>query len=168
MLFRQQSPKPVPPHDDTTNGEQHDNWGATGVIELFDVEEFQAAMVHASETFGCSEEEEEEEEESEDTTTDDNNSIKVLDDTIVFFNSFCLEDDFELHYLDELHVPSEEFEFVPPYSMSSPTSKEAHEPNHAPVMEDNAIYIEYPDRTKFVPSMNHEQYEELIDWYGDY
>jgi hypothetical protein len=165
MLLRQQSPKPVPPHDDTTNGEQHDNWGATGVIEPFDVEDFQAAMVHASETFGCLEEEEEE---SEDTTTDDNNSIKVLDDTIMFFDSFCLEDDFELHSLDELHVPSEEFEFVPPNYTPSPTNKEAHEPTHAPAMEDTTVHIEYPDRTKFVPSMNHEQYEEFIDLYGDY
>ena len=28
-------------------------------------------------------------------------------------------------------------------------------------MKDTMVHIEYPDRTKFVSSMNHEQYEEL-------
>jgi hypothetical protein len=163
MCLRQHSPRPVPPHDDSTNGEQYKNWGALGEIESFDVEEFQAAMVHASETFGSSEEEEEFEE-----TTTNNNSIELLNDTIMFFESFCLEDDFELHSLDELHVTSEEFEYVPLNDNPSPTNKEAHEPNHAPAMEDTTVHIEYPDRTKFVASMNHEQYEELIDWYADY
>ena len=29
------------------------------------------------------------------------------------------------------------------------------------------VHIEYPDRTKFVSSMNHEQYEELETTYND-
>ena len=28
-------------------------------------------------------------------------------------------------------------------------------------MKNTMVHIEYPDRTKFVSSMNHEQYEEL-------
>jgi hypothetical protein len=166
ILLRQQSPRPVPPHDDTTNGEQYKNWGAPGVIELFDVEEFQAAMVQACETFSCLEEEE-----SEDTTTDDNNSIEILNDAIEFFEYFWLEDDIKLHsLLDEpTNVPSEEYEFVPSNNKPSPTNKEAHEPNHSPTMEDNGIYIEYPDRTKFVSSMNHKRYEKPSeDWYANY
>jgi hypothetical protein len=165
LLLRQQSPRLVPPRDDTTNGEQYKNWGAAGVIESFDVEQFQAAMVQASEASGCSEEEEEES--SEDTTTDDNSSMEILNDTIAFFELFLMEDDFKLHSLDEPNVPSEEF--VPPNDKPSPTNKEAHEPHHAPAMEDNDVYIEYPDRTKFVPSMNHERYEKPAeDWFADY
>ena len=168
MLFRQQSPRPVPPRDDTINGEQYKNWGATEVIESFDVEEFQAAMVHASETIGCSEEEEE----SEDTTTDDNNSMKILNDAIMFFEFFWLEDDFQLHSLDEPNVPNEEFEFVPLSNDKpslttneahepSPTTNEAHEPHYARASMEDDVHVEYPDRTKFVSSMTQEQYQEL-------
>jgi hypothetical protein len=141
----------TPTEHATENGEQCENWGALGVFEAFNVEEFENAMLHASESLGCIEEE-------EDTTTTKDGPTKVLDNTIIFFECFCLIDDFNLHSLDELNVPSEESKHsIPSSTKSSPTNKEAHEPS---AMEDT-IHIEYPDRTKFVSSMNHEQYQEL-------
>ena len=48
-----------------------------------------------------------------------------------------------------------------PNSTKVPTNKEAKLPRHAPAVEDIKAHIEYPDRTKFVSSMNQEQFEEL-------
>jgi hypothetical protein len=56
-------------HDKNVNGELYNNWGASGAIEeSFDIEEFQAAMVHATETHDCLEEEELEEKYGNTTT----------------------------------------------------------------------------------------------------
>jgi hypothetical protein len=157
----QQSPKPVTLCDDTIiNGEHHKDWGAIEICEPFDVAEFQAAMVHASETLGCLEEEEFDEKFVDIKTRND--STKILDDTIMFFGSFCLEDDFCLYYLDGFNVPSDEFKHVCPANVKpKPTSMEAETPYHTPTMEVTRVHIEYPDRTKFVSSMNYTQYEEL-------
>ena len=161
MLLRQQAPRPEPPPDTTKNGEQSPISGALDVYESFDVDAFEATMTCSKEPACCIDEEA--------PTANDDLTLKALENAILFFDNFCLEDDFELHSLDEPNVPNEEFGYVPPCDKPSTTNKEAHEPNHASAMEDTAVCIEYPDRTKFVSSMNHERYEELAeDWYADY
>jgi hypothetical protein len=43
----------------------------------------------------------------EETTTKDNGIIKALENAIVFFETFCLMDDFEAHVMDdETDIPS--------------------------------------------------------------
>jgi hypothetical protein len=68
------------------------------------------------------------------TTTKDDGTIKALENAIVFFETFCLP---------------------------VPTNKDIEYPSHELDMKDTMVHFEYPDRTKFVSSMNHEQYEEI-------
>ena len=68
---------------------------------------------------------------------------------------------------DEPHVPNETMETVTINVMAAPANKDSN--SHAAAMEDTVVHIEYPDRTKFVCSMNHEQYDELAEyWYTGY
>ena len=235
-----QIPRPVPTNaNDTEDGEQYKNGGATKVIEPSHVEAFQAAMIHTSETSGCLEEEEKEEEESKTMTTANNpigtvatstdliilNSPSLADDTAIDcavvdecspgippepdpmamtldppdippepdpptmaldppdippepdpLTNFQMEDDFEdvpspvfvSPVTNTTKEPPEEAPNIPspvnlslPSTTKIPTNKEAKRPRHAPAVEDSKAHIEYPDRTKFVSSMNQEQFEEL-------
>ena len=156
ILLRQQAKRPEPPPDTTKNGEQDRDWGALDVIESFDVDEFQAAMVRSNEP-SCYLD-------GEDTTTKDDPIVEALESAIVFFETFCLKDDFEAHAMDdEPNAPCTTVESVPIKTiMPVPANKAPdYSTHHAPVMKDTMVHIEYPDRTKFVSSMNHEQYEEL-------
>ena len=229
-----QIPRPVPTNaNDTEDGEQYKNGGATKVIEPSHVEAFQAAMIHTSETSGCLEEEEKEESKTTTTATNaivsnipnvkdniDSGTVATNTDRIILNNlSLANDTDFDCPTADECppdippepdpmamtldppDIPPEpdpltnfqmedDFEdvpspvFVPPVTNTKeppveapnipspvnlslpsttkiPTNKEAKCPRHAPVVEDSKAHIEYPDRTKFVSSMNQEQFEEL-------
>jgi hypothetical protein len=46
-------------------------------------------------------------------------------------------------------------------TMPFPANKDIEYSPHELAMKDTMVHIEYPDRTKFVSSMNHEQYEEM-------
>ena len=168
MLLRQQSPRPQPPRDTTKNGEHNQNWGALDLFEPFDVDEFEAAMLHSNKPPSCLPEEEDKPPnclpEEEDTTTKDDSVIEVLENAILFFEVFCVEDDFETDVMEvESKVPSTAIVEPVPFVTTSDTN--SNYPCHTPA--DTTVYVEYPDRTKFVSSMNHEQYEELETTYND-
>jgi hypothetical protein len=98
----------------------------------------------------------------EETTTNDNGIIKALENAIVFFETFCLMDDFEAHAVDdEPNIPGATTKPETIIPMPIPTNKDIDYPSHELTMKNTRVHIEYPDRTKFVSSMNHEQYEEL-------
>jgi hypothetical protein len=78
------------------------------------------------------------------------------------FETFCLRDDFEAHAMDdETNIPSTTTKPETIITMLVPTNKDIESPSHELVLKDTMVHIFYPDRTKFVSSMNHEQYEEM-------
>ena len=174
--------KPVLP-DTTEDGEQLEVWGATMFME-FDLVSFQDSMAHATN--------------SEDVSSlvqdpsvlvkpTKDPSITVLNDTILFFETYCLDTDFEEHSMEDHNVPSDAIlATMPSTDKTSPprhsdnqpyyyaqvlkitknkTSPPRHSDNqpyhYAPVLEKTKTHMEYPDVTKFVPSMNDKQYQEL-------
>jgi hypothetical protein len=98
----------------------------------------------------------------DETTTKNDGIIKALENALVFFETFCLMDDFEAHVVDdETDIPSTTAEpDTTVITMPFPANKDIEYPSHELAMKDTMVHIEYPDRTKFVSSMNHEQYEE--------
>jgi hypothetical protein len=82
-----------PPCYTIKDGEQLCNVGAHDVFELFDADEFEAAMIHSCEPPSSMNE--------EDMTTKDDGIIKALENAIVFFETLCLMDDFEAHAMDD-------------------------------------------------------------------
>jgi hypothetical protein len=76
-----------------TYGEQYCNLIDHDVFESFDADKFEAAMICSIEPSPCMNEEE--------TTTKDNGIIKALENAIVFFETFCLKDDFDAHAMDD-------------------------------------------------------------------
>jgi hypothetical protein len=71
-------------------------------------------------------------------------------------------DDSEAHAMDdEPNVPGATANPETIIAMPVPTNKDSEHFTHALSIEDTVVCIEYPDLTKFVSSMNHEQYEEL-------
>jgi hypothetical protein len=154
MLLCQATPRPEPPPVTIKDGELLCNVEAHDVFELFDADEFKASMIRSCESPLCMNE--------EDMTSKDDGIIKALENAIVFFETFCLMDDFEAHAMDdEPNVPGATANPETIITMPVPTNKDHEHPTHALAIEDMVVHIEYPDRTKFVSSMNHEQYEEL-------
>lgn len=157
MIHSQQRTRPTPPPDITKDGEQYCHWGDLDVFESFDVDEFEAAMLCSTDPPCCLE--------KDTTTTTDDPIIEALEDAIVFFETFCLKDDFTAHSMDdETNALGTTVETVPIIVTMMPgvaTNEDPIYSPHALVMKNTMVHIEYPDRTKFVPSMNHEQYEEL-------
>ena len=138
------------------NGEQQlPKWGALDLIESFDVDEFQAAMLRSSEPPCCMKE--------EDAATKDDPILEALGHAIAFFETFCLETDFEAHAMDDSQpYATVEPVFAAPTKPTTTDNKEnLNYSPYVPAEKDAMVHIEYPDRTKFVASMNHEQYEEL-------
>jgi hypothetical protein len=74
-----------------------------------------------------------------------------------------LTDDFEAHAMDdETDIPSTTAKpETTVITMPFPANNDIEYPSHELAMKDTMVHIEYPDRTKFVSSMNHEQYEEM-------
>jgi hypothetical protein len=71
-------------------------------------------------------------------------------------------DDFEAHAMDdETNIPGAAT--IPETITTMPvlTNKDNDYPSHELAMKDSVVPIEYPDQTKFVSYMVHEQYEEL-------
>jgi hypothetical protein len=108
MLLCQATPRPEPPPVTIKDGEQYCIEEAHNVFEtlfdadefeaLFDVDEFEASMIRSCELPPCMNE--------EDMTTKDDGIIQALENAIVFFETFCLMDDFEAHAMDdEPNVP---------------------------------------------------------------
>jgi hypothetical protein len=82
----------------------------------------------------------------------------------------CLMDDFEAHASmdDEPNIPGATANPETIITIHIPTNKDNEHPTNALAIEDTVVVrIEYPDRTKFVSSMNHEQYEELKTYNND-
>jgi hypothetical protein len=90
------------------------------------------------------------------TTTKNDGIIKALENAIVFFETFCLMDDFEAHVMDdETNIPSTTAKpEITVTTMPFPANKDIEYPSHEMAMKDTMVHIEYPDRTKFVSSMN--------------
>jgi hypothetical protein len=157
MILCHNAPRPEPPPVIILkDGEQCCNLVAHDLFESFDADEFEeAAMTCSIKPSSCMNEEE--------TTNKDNGSIKALENAIVFFETFCLMDDFEAHATmdDETNIPGTtnkcETIFM---TMPAPANRDIDYPSHELAMKDTMVHIECPDRTKFVSSMNHEQYEE--------
>jgi hypothetical protein len=80
-----------PPPVTIKDGELLCNVEAHHLFELFDADEFEASMIHSCESPPSMNE--------EDMTTKDDGIIKALENAIVFFETFCLMDDFEAHML---------------------------------------------------------------------
>jgi hypothetical protein len=171
LLVRWQAPRPTPPLDAFKTGEQYK---PIDVFESFDIDEFQATMLSSHEPSLYMY--------KENTTTNDGPFIEALENAIMFFETFCLEDDFEAHAIDETNNPIATMECVPvtivlplankdsnysppAITVPAPDNKDSNYSHYAPIMKDTMVYIEYPDRTKFVSSMNNEQYEELKTYY---
>jgi hypothetical protein len=71
-------------------------------------------------------------------------------------------DNFEAHAMDdETDIPSTTAKPETITTIPFPANKDMEYPSHELAMKDTMVHIEYPDRTKFVSSMNHEQYEEM-------
>jgi hypothetical protein len=149
------APRPEPPPVNIIkDGEQCCNLAAHDLFEFFDADEFEAAMICSIETSSGTNEEK--------TTTKDNGILKALENAIVFFETFCLMDDFEAHAMDdETNIPSTTAKPETINTMPFAANKDIEYPSHELAMKDTIVHIEYPDRTKFVSSMNHEQYEEM-------
>ena len=148
--------RPTPPPDITKDGEQYCHWGDLDAFKSIDVDEFEAAMLCSADPPCCLE--------KDTTPTTDNPIIEALEDAILFFETFCLTDDFTAHSMDdETNVLGTTVETVPIVATMAvvATNKDRIYSPHALVMKYTMVHIEYPDRTKFVSSMNHEQYEEL-------
>ncbi len=162
LLVRWNWKRPEPPPRATENGEQLQNWGALDLIESFDVDEFQAAMLRSSEPSSCCMK-------GEDTTPKDDPIIKALELAIAFFETFCVEANFEAHAMNESQpcatVEPDEPVLAAPTKPTTTDKENPHYHSCAPAEKDAMVHIEYPDRTKFVASMNHEQYEELESYY---
>jgi hypothetical protein len=91
-------PEP-PPVIIIKDGEQCCNLVAHDLFESFDADDFEAAMILSIEPSPYMNEEE--------TTTKDDGIIEALENAIVFFETFCLMDDFEAHVMDdETNIPS--------------------------------------------------------------
>ena len=166
ILLRQNAARPTPPPDITKDGEQYScHWGDLDVLESFDVDKFEAAMLHSAEVPPCCLK-------KDTTTTTDDPFIEALEDAIVFFETFWLTDDFSAHSMaDETHVLGTTVETVPivvtmPGAVATNKKDPVYSP-HALVMKNTMVHIEYPDRTKFVSSMNHEKYEEELKTYSE-
>jgi hypothetical protein len=136
ILLCHNAPKPEPCPVTIKDGEQYCNWGVHDVFKSFNADEFEAAMIYSIEPSPC---------------------MKTP-----------LMDDFEAHAIwtmnpwTQSNVPCTTTMPETIILMPVPTNNNhdyrpqciAHERCHGP-------HIEYPDWTKFVSSMNHEQYEEL-------
>jgi hypothetical protein len=95
MILCHNAPRPEPPPVIIIkDGEQCCNLVAHDLFESFDADEFEAAMILSIEAASCMNEEEE-------TTTKDDGIIKALENVIVFFETFCLMDDFEANSMDD-------------------------------------------------------------------
>jgi hypothetical protein len=152
--------RPQPPPVTIKDGEQYCIEEAHDVFELFDADEFEASMIRSCESPPCMNE--------EDMTTKDDGIIKALENAIVFFETFCLMDDFEAHAMDdEPNVPGATANPETITTMPVPTNKDNEHFTHASSTEDTVVHIEYPDRTKFVTSMNHEDQFEELKTYND-
>jgi hypothetical protein len=113
-----------------------------GAHDLF--ESFDAAMISSCESQLCMNE--------EDMTTKDDGIINAIENAIVFFETFCLMDDFEAHAMDdEPYVPGAT-DIPETIAMPVPTNKDNEHPtHHALAIEDMAAHIEYyPDWTDFL------------------
>jgi hypothetical protein len=99
LLCHNASRSEPPPVIIIKDGEQCCNLVAHNLFESFDADAFEAAMILSIEPSPYMNEEE--------TTTKDNGIIKALENSIVFFETFCLMDDFEAHAMDdETKIPS--------------------------------------------------------------
>jgi hypothetical protein len=157
LILCHNAPRPKPPPViNIKEGEQCCNLVAHDLFESFDADEFEAAMFLSIEPSPCMNEEE--------TTTKDDGISKALENAIVFFETFCMMDDFEAHVMDDETdiLPGTTYKFETIFiTMTFPANKDIEYPSHELAMKDTMVHIEYPDRTKFVSSMNHEQYEEM-------
>jgi hypothetical protein len=99
-LLRHNAPRPEPPPVIIIkDGEQCFNLVAHDLFESFDADEFEAAMILSIEPSPYMNEEE--------TTTKNDGIIKALENAIVFFETFCLMDDFEAQLMDCLLYTSD-------------------------------------------------------------
>jgi hypothetical protein len=94
------------------------NLVAHDLFEPFDADEFEAAMILSIEPSPCMNEEE--------TATKDDGIIKALENAIVFFETFCLMDDFEAHAMDDelifqVQTPSLKPPSLPCFSLQTKT-----------------------------------------------
>jgi hypothetical protein len=142
--------------------------------EDFNVDEFLDAMVQVSEaTFW-----------DEDYIDEDNNNVAteptndLLEASILFFEEFCLLDDF-LDDIQEHSISSISNNLLVPSGSRSDTvsatsdlngmtiltNKEDGQAHQGWIIEASDVHIEYPDRTKFVSSMNDNQkYQERMSY----
>jgi hypothetical protein len=143
LILCHNAPRPEPPPVIIIiDGEQCCNLVAHDLFEFFDADEFEAAMIFSIEPSPCMNEEE--------TTSKDKGIIKALENTIVFFEIFCLMDDFEAHAMDdETNIPGTLNKFETIFiTMPFPANKDIEYPSHELTMKDTMVQIEYSDRTK--------------------
>jgi hypothetical protein len=108
-LLCSKAPKPEPPPATIKDGEQCCNLVVHDVFESFDAGEFEATMICSNKPSPCMNEEE---------TTKDDGIIKALEIVIVFFETFCLLDDFEAHAMDdETNIPGTTNKSLKPSSL---------------------------------------------------
>jgi hypothetical protein len=137
LILRHNAPRPEPPPVIIVkDGEQCCNLVAHDLFESFDADEFEAAMILSIEPPPCMNEEE--------TTTKDDGIIKALENAIVFFETFCLIDDFEAHAMDdETDIPGTTSRFETTFiTMPFPANKDIKYPSHELAMKDTMVHID--------------------------
>jgi hypothetical protein len=97
---------------------------AHDLFESFDADEFESAMICSIEPSPCMNEE-------KNDNQGPHGIIKALENAIVFFETFCLKDDFEAHAMDdETNIPGTTAKPETIITMPVPTNKDIKYPSH--------------------------------------